>query len=289
MSVPYEGHFPSIHSGKLGRKWERRARRRSMRHEHYARSPFPPGKGRSIFELRSDRRCVPALFRGSAVAAERPLRQQRAIRQQIEHRFEVSNPLKHTLLTVDDFASDIQQVRETVIAGDFSTETGPDGATYTGINKLQVPHWFDLLSKVIEHAITPRLSFFRMNLAGELPHSWVHSDDICARYAGILYLNLPDQCRGGTAFWRHTGLHIEDMPSVEHMSAGGGNPEWFCTMMNREWRDLTFWQQSGFVGMAFNRFVTYPTSRFHSRYPFEGFGGGPQDGRLVWTCFYDLA
>jgi hypothetical protein len=258
-----------------------------MRNEHYACSPYPPGKGRSIFELRSDRRCVPALFRGSSIAAERPLRKQRAHAKQGPQ--ESSTTLKHNLLLVDNFAEDIQSVRETVVTGEFSTETGPDGFPYTGINKHQVPHWFDLISKAIEYPIVPRLSFFRLNLAGELPHSWVHSDGICARFAGICYLNLPLQCRGGTAFWRHTGLQIDDMPSQESMQAGGGNPEWFCAMMNREWRDLTFWEQRDFISMKFNRFISYPTSRFHSRYPFEGFGTEPNDGRLVWTCFYDLA
>jgi len=197
--------------------------------------------------------------------------------------------LKHALLQIDGFAPDIQQVRESVISGDFTTEIGPDGAIYTGISKHEVQHWFDLIAQAIEHPVVPRLSFFRMNVAGELPHSWVHSDEICARFAGIVYLNLPEQCRGGTAFWRHTGLHIDEMPSIEQMRAGGGNPDWFCTMMNREWKDLTFWEQVGFVGMKFNRFITYPTSRFHSRYPFEGFGATPADARLVWTCFYDLA
>lgn len=197
--------------------------------------------------------------------------------------------MKHTLLQIDNFAPDIAQVRDAVINGEFSTETGPDGFEYTGISKHQVPHWFDLIAQGLECSIIPRLSFFRLNLAGEVPHSWVHSDDICARFAAVLYLNLPNQCHGGTAFWRHTGLRMECMPSLEEMQATGTHVDWFLSMMQREWADLRFWEQHCFVGMQFNRFITYPTSQFHSRYPFEGFGTGPQDGRLVWSCFYDLA
>lgn len=197
--------------------------------------------------------------------------------------------VKHTLLQIDNFAPDIAQVREAVVSGEFSTETGPDGCTYTGISKLQVPHWFELISAAIEHPVIPRLSFFRMNVTGEVPHSWVHSDDICAKFAAVVYMNLPHQCQGGTAFWRHTGLRMESMPSVDEMRETGTHVEWFLSMMNREWKDLTFWEQHGFVGMRFNRFITYPTSQFHSRYPFEGFGSTPQDARLVWSCFYDLA
>jgi hypothetical protein len=145
-----------------------------------------------------------------------------------------------------------------------------------------------LLGSALGHTIVPRLSFFRLNLAGELPHSWVHSDEICAAYAAVLYLNMPPQCTGGTAFWRHTALSLEALPSRADLADRQMNADWFYGMMNREWRDLTYWEQVGFVSMKWNRLITYPTTLFHSRYPFEGFGAGPADGRLVWSCFYDI-
>jgi hypothetical protein len=187
----------------------------------------------------------------------------------------------------DDFAPDAEAVREAVIAGDFASHTGPDGAIYTGISGYSVPQWYDLISKVVGRPITPRLSCFRLNLKGELPHSWVHSDDICAEFASVLYLNSPEQCSGGTAFWKHTGLNVDRLPSEEQILARGMLPTWFHRMMTQEWKDLTFWEQTQFVEMKWNRFITYPTCFFHSRYPFEAFGKGPQDGRLIWICFYD--
>jgi hypothetical protein len=191
------------------------------------------------------------------------------------------------LLQFDDFAPDAFDVRRAVIDGPFGTVTGPDGASYTGISQYSVPHWIPLLEATIGADITPRLSGFRLNLAGELPHSWVHSDGICAAYASVLYLNLPSQYSGGTAFWRHIGLNIDHLPSKETLQAQGIHADWFYEMMTREWKDLTYWRQVGFVPMQFNRFITYPTNLFHSRYPFEGFGTGPADGRLIWVCFYD--
>jgi hypothetical protein len=174
-----------------------------------------------------------------------------------------------------------------VVAGGFSTETGPDGAQYTGISKYPVPQWFDRIAAAVGSPITPRLSCFRLNLAGEFPHSWVHSDDICAEYASVLYLNLPEQCAGGTAFWRHSALGMDRLLTREELAARGMNPDHFYQLMNREWRDLKFWEQADFVPMRFGRFVTYPTCLFHSRYPFEGFGNGADNGRLIWVCFYD--
>jgi len=188
----------------------------------------------------------------------------------------------------DDFAPDAAQVREAVISGTFSSEKGPDGAIYTGISEYQVPQWYERIAEVLGKPIIPRLSCFRMNLAGELPHSWVHSDDICAKFASVLYLNPPEQCKGGTAFWAHMALHMDRLLTREQLAAKNINADWFYTMMNREWKDLTFWKQVGFVPMQFNRFITYPTCLFHSRFPFEGFGSGPEDGRLIWICFYDV-
>lgn len=192
-----------------------------------------------------------------------------------------------SLILQDDFAPDFAKVRESVISGQFSTETGPDGAQYTGISAFPVPHWYGLISKLVGAPIAPRLSCFRLNLAGELPHSWVHSDDICAQFASVLYMNEPEQCQGGTAFWKHKILGIDALPSRHELEAEGSDADKFYSSMNQEWKDLSLWEMTQFQPMRSNRFITYPTSLFHSRYPFEGFGAGPKDGRLIWICFYD--
>ena len=193
--------------------------------------------------------------------------------------------LTKQLLCFDDFAPDATKAREWIINSGFTTETGPDGAQYTGINKLQMKHWFDRIADLRKKPIIPRLSCFRLNLAGELPHSWVHSDDICAKWASVLYLNEPDQCRGGTAFWKHIGLNIDRLPSRAEL---GEEAEEFYRMMTDEWKILDRWTMTGIIPMKWNRFITYPTCFFHSRFPFEGFGTGPKDGRLIWICFYDV-
>lgn len=188
------------------------------------------------------------------------------------------------MLQFENFAQDIEQVRTAVVNGGFSTQQGPDGALYTGISLHPVPHWYERIAELIGAPITPRLSCFRLNLAGELPHSWVHSDDICATYASVLYCNLPEQCKGGTAFWRHKTRDLDHLPTRTELGIGADE---FYRTMDREWKELEHWQQIGFVPMKFNRFITYPTCMFHSRFPFEGFGTGPKDGRLIWICFFD--
>lgn len=191
-----------------------------------------------------------------------------------------------TILQCDGFVPDLEAVREAVIAGKFATHKGPDGAEYTGISMYPVPHWYERISQLIGANIKPAISCFRLNLAGEFPHSWVHSDDICAKFASVLYLN--HQCQGGTAFWKHKTRGIDRLPPKAELTARGEDADAFYKTMDREWKELEHWEQVRFVPMEFNRFITYPTSLFHSRFPFEAFGKGPEDGRLIWICFYDV-
>lgn len=191
------------------------------------------------------------------------------------------------LLKFDNFAQDADIVRRAVIEHGFSTQKGPDGAIYTGISLYSVPHWYDRISQCLGVKIVPKLSCFRLNLRGELPHSWVHSDDICAKFASVLYLNLPEQCKGGTAFWKHKIKNIDRLPSKESLTAKGIDADAYYLSMDEEWKDLSLWEKTGMVPMTWNTFITYPTCLFHSRFPHEAFGKGPEDGRLIWVCFYD--
>lgn len=192
------------------------------------------------------------------------------------------------ILHCDDFAADLPAVREAVLRSQFGTHRGPDGADYTGISMHPVPHFYERIAQLVGAPIRPMISCFRMNLAGELPHSWVHSDDICAKYATVLYLNPPAHCKGGTAFWRHKTRGIDRLPPKAELTARGEDADAFYEIIEQEWKELKHWEQVEFVPMKFNRFITYPTSLFHSRFPFEGFGEGPDDGRLIWICFYDI-
>lgn len=189
-------------------------------------------------------------------------------------------------IVCDDFARDCAAVRAAVIDGGFTTQTGPDGALYTGISFYPVPQWFEHVAAVAGGPITVRLSAFRLNLAGELPHSWVHSDAICAEYASVLYLNPPEQCQGGTAFWQHVS-GANRLLSPKELRDADIDADSYHAWMTNEWKNLTRWQQTGLIDMKFNRFLTYPTSYFHSRYPFDAFGADAASGRLIWICFYD--
>jgi len=47
------------------------------------------------------------------------------------------------------------------------------------------------------------------NLSDDVKGTWIHSDSVATRYAGLVYLNLPTQCEGGTSFYRQRDEDFE--------------------------------------------------------------------------------
>jgi hypothetical protein len=190
-----------------------------------------------------------------------------------------------SLAVFDNFHPEPYCLRDEVLTSEFKTETGPDGAIYTGISRLEDETLVDKLDDLLG-GIEVKLAFWRLDLRGELPHNFAHSDGICAEYAALLYLNTPEQCFGGTAFYTHKELNVPSLPTREEI---GDFYDAVCKQMDEEFKDPAKWEQSGFVGMRFNRLALYPTSMFHGRWPLEAFGTDRHDGRLVWVCFFNRA
>lgn len=117
-------------------------------------------------------------------------------------------------------------------------------------------------------------------------HTNIHADNPIARWAFVYYMNLPEQCRGGTAFYTLKETGWDEMPSQAQLDAIGKDIEW----MRSKWSDPEQWNLNSIAGMKFNRLIMYPTSYFHSRYPTKGWGpeSNPADARLVQVGFVDI-
>jgi hypothetical protein len=126
------------------------------------------------------------------------------------------------------------------------------------------------------------------------PHGceWVHSDAIAERYAAIVYLNRPEQCRGGTAFYRHRELGLDRMPTAgpeaETIAAHLGlSPEALVDRLVADGHEpAEHWEPAGMVAMRFNRCVVFESSQFHART--DTFGDTPQTARLTQNFFFDV-
>jgi hypothetical protein len=117
-------------------------------------------------------------------------------------------------------------------------------------------------------------------------HTNIHADNPVAKWAGVYFLNLPEQCQGGTAFYRLKETGWDEMPTQEQLDSVGKDIDW----MRSKWSDESQWDRTSIAGMKFNRMIFYPTSYFHSRFPLKGWGpeDKPEEARLVFVIFFDI-
>jgi hypothetical protein len=116
----------------------------------------------------------------------------------------------------------------------------------------------------------------------------VHIDP--AFYSGILYLSLPEHCRGGTEFFRHKRTGFDQVPaSAEGIRAAGfaSANALIEEVVNKDTLRPARWERSFTAPMRFNRLILFSPWMFHNSA--AAFGNGPDDGRLVYLMFFARA
>jgi hypothetical protein len=119
-----------------------------------------------------------------------------------------------------------------------------------------------------------------------------HMDDFCD-YAGLVYLNPPGQCSGGTSFWRHrlTGMQVApDAPQPGDLSPNAlvpsgpdvGDSIGYLT------ESTETWELTQVLPARYNRFVLYKSKIFHSpHYNERDFGSALAERRLTQNLYLD--
>ena len=190
---------------------------------------------------------------------------------------------------LDDFLPDPVTIREAALKLPFADVKGPDGEVYKRVSTVVSSMFSDTLSKRLGVPITPGYSLFRLNYAGENPNNAIHSDAGYDKIAVVLYLNRPEDCRGGTAFWRHKKTGWDFLPTEKQVRSRGQNPTRVLKAITESWNNPEAWEQTHLAKMKFNRAICYPTTEFHSRFPFEAFGTTPENGRFIFCSFFTPA
>ncbi len=218
---------------------------------------------------------------------------------------EVFGRARNKVLVVDDFYKEPNSVRETAL----SLSYGKDRSVYPFVQAK--PYWSSgplarFLSQFIREKLIPKNIEDRFRIvtkkADELaPWQRVpHFDD--ADLAGVIYLNPPEQCRGGTGFYRHRASGLERFPEnigprlasfmrkhgilsreelIEWVLASPGLPRrGFITESNEEW-ELT-----KLVQMKSNRLIMYDARLFHSGYIRERDFGERLETRRLTQAFF---
>ena len=206
------------------------------------------------------------------------------------------------LHVVDNFLDDFAAYREQMLALPFQAQQY-QGQNYPGLQTAGClcPETMARIATVLRRPlkfISPDNGAVRLSHGDASARSDIHVDTGSrSAHAGVLYLNLPEHCRGGTVFWRNDATGWERRPDEDVLQAAGyadakafrqrwmprGEPAPFAELERRR----TGWSPVFEVPMVSNRLIVYQGDWFHSIS--EVFGSTPQDGRLVQLFFFETA
>lgn len=191
-----------------------------------------------------------------------------------------------TFLVVDNFCGELDRVKASVFAAGFGTwrpnkgEVGSsvyDGMGFWGDHALML----QALMRATNGVVVPNTTYFRVTNVG-MERAYIHSDRESGNNTCVCYLTDHAE-ESGTAFFMHKRTGLKYMPSFAEMQEMGILDELKADMVSR---DPSKWVQLDFVHGAKNRALIFDAPLFHSRYPLEGIGSSPENGRLVWVSHF---
>jgi len=176
----------------------------------------------------------------------------------------------------------------------LSLDYPPREGQFPGRNSLQRIN-IDGLTEAVSRIIGERLvaapppqshAKTRVSLAKDKGRGRVHVDD--SHWSGILYLSRPEDCVGGTDFFRHKRTGRDRFPlTAEELKAHGfaTTADAHSALIERDGTDDSAWDLTMTVPMRFNRLLLLRPWLFHTAGP--GFGDRPENARLVYLMFFN--
>lgn len=190
-----------------------------------------------------------------------------------------------SLVVVDDFYAEPLKLRQAALGLAYPEVTGT--RTFPGRTSAQpiLPQGFDqAIAGLVGERLAPPASpnafhgHFRITLAGETGRYHVHVDPSGLAWVGVVYLSLPGDCSGGTAFYRHRALGSDRTPTEQAQLDRLGVAS-IPALLQRDGPDPAAWEHLMTVPMRFNRAIFYRPWLWHSAGP--GFGDRPENARLI--------
>lgn len=178
--------------------------------------------------------------------------------------------IPHSMI-IDEFLPDFDDFRAWADVQSYGPVINPaDGVEYPGICK-SVPVFGTRvrLQAIMGQPVNIRTAFMRLSLEGSRAPHQAHNDALMGQYSLMLYLNRAEHCRGGTSLVRHV--------------SGDDISYW-----HTDHSDPDKWQVYSMAEMQPNRAFIFRAELFHRAEPIGGFGNDPANGRLVFTCFFDV-
>ena len=193
-----------------------------------------------------------------------------------------------SLIIIDDFLAKPEVVRERALGLNYEGQGAYPGRN--SIERIKIEGLEEEVSSIVREGLcepNPLESHgkCRLTLASDNEPGRIHVDP--SFWSGILYLSRPEDCEGGTEFYRHlpTGTDevprtIEDINAFGYASSAGMSHE----ILEKDGRDRSKWELTMTVPMRFNRLVLLRPWLWHTSGP--GFGDSIENGRLVYLMFF---
>lgn len=192
---------------------------------------------------------------------------------------------------IDDFLSDPDSIRNRALQLTYSVEGNYPGRD--SVERLVIENLDDAVSAIMrQHLHAQRGEEFnhgkcRLTLASDNQVAGVHVDP--SSLSGILYLTRPEDCAGGTDFFRHIRTDTDRVPMTsEKLSSVGYSSyrEMHRDIVVKDGHDRSKWEHTMTVPMRYNRLVLLQPHYWHTSGP--GFGDNVENGRLVYLMFFSM-
>lgn len=193
------------------------------------------------------------------------------------------------IFVIDDFLRNPEEVRAQALGLDYAV-----GGRYPGLNsvqKLRIEGLDQVISTLVREPVrAPWTKDFshgscRVALASDDQEARIHIDQ--SHWSGILYLSRPEDCRGGTEFFRHKRTNTDRVPMDEQQLKDTGYAsyeELQKDILDKDALDRSKWEHTMTVPMRFNRLVLLQPHYWHTAGP--GFGDSLENGRLIYLMFF---
>jgi hypothetical protein len=193
------------------------------------------------------------------------------------------------LLVVDDFLKNPDAVRKEALSLTYAVP-----GRYPGLNsveKIELEGLEQIISALVHQPVHapwgPDYSHrsCRLSLASDDKPARIHIDE--SHWTGVLYLSRPEDCRGGTEFYRHIRTGTDRVPmDMASLNAVGYSTykEMEEDILNKDAFDRSKWELRVSVPAQFNRLVLVQPHYWHTAG--HGFGDSINTGRLVYLMFF---
>ncbi len=200
-----------------------------------------------------------------------------------------------TMIVIDDFYAEPEKVREAALG---MTYPEPEGEVYyPGRNSREFmlpPDSDEMFSFILREKVTGvkqrNHGHFRISLAGAHRAAEIHIDPGMT-WAGLVYLTLDRDCRGGTEMFRHKRYGTDRAPTTDEEAKRTYGMDTCKEVVRKliydDGHHLDRWDHLTTLPMKFNRCVLFRPWMWHTSG--VDFGDTIENGRLVQLLFFTAA